>query len=1067
MMWRTACQIEAAVAREIDVNKSWNILILAALLAFSPAQAADQSGADDPLHGLEYRLVGPAAGGRVARVAGVAGDPLTYYAATAAGGVWKSTNGGTRWESVFDDQPISSIGSIAVAPSDPNIVWVGSGEANIRGNVGEGNGIYRSTDAGETWSHVWKAEGQIGTVAVHPTDPDTAFAAVLGSPFGPGPDRGVFRTTDGGASWQKVLYRDAETGASDVCFHPANPRVLFAGLWQTRRQPWGMTSGGPGSGLYISRDSGDTWKRLEGEGLPEGIWGRVGVRVSASEPDRVYALIEAEDGGLFRSDDGGVKWVRINPSWGLRQRAWYYTTLTIDPVNAEVVWFPQVAMLKTIDGGRTVHTARGGGWDYHDVWIDPSDPRRMIVGSDAGVSLSADGGATWTRPPMPIAQFYHLSVDTNTPYRVLGSLQDFGTVSGPSNSLHGGGIRLSDWHSVGGGEAGHVVADPSDPETVWAGEYLGYISRFDGRTGQAPHVGIFPDNGSGHGAADQRFRFQWTAPIVISPHDPQVVYHAANVLFRTSDGGRSWQAISPDLTRDDPGKQAWSGGPITGDNTGVEFYCTIFAVAESPVEAGVIWAGSDDGLVHITRDNGVTWSRVTPPGTPEWGTVTTIEASRWDSGTAYVVVDAHRLDDETPYLFKTDDFGASWKSLTKGLDRETYLHVVREDTRRRGMLYLGTERGVMVSRNDGAEWESLRLNMPTVAVVDMVVAGDDLVVGTLGRSAWILDDLTPVREMSPEIAAAPEHLFAPLPAVRWRYASEPYGGAAGAAKNPLKGAIITFTLLEEPEGEVTIEILDSGGDLVRRLSSVVKPPYTPKDHPDRDPDQEDKADFEAEAGLNRTSWDLEYDEVAWPAGARFDTGGPRPGPMAAPGEYVLRLTVGGRSISQPLVVEADPRSSASIADIEAQVDFALGVRDRLARITVMVETIRGLRSQLEDRNRRLADDPEGAGLTAAGEALIAGLTAVEEAVHSPHAEVDYDVLGGRHGGAKLWDRLGWLFNTARDHDGPPTQGMTEVATALEEELQTQESILAGLLADDLSRINELALELSVPYVMTP
>jgi photosystem II stability/assembly factor-like uncharacterized protein len=549
-------------------------------------------------------------------------------------------------------------------------------------------------------------------MAVHPDNPDIAFAAVLGSPFGAGPERGVYRTIDGGTSWRKVLFVDSDTGASDVCFNPSNPRILFAGFWQTRRQPWGMTSGGPGSGLYVSRDGGDTWKKLQGKGLPEGIWGKVGVRVATGEPNRVYALIEAEEGGLFRSDDGGKTWSRINPSKGLRQRAWYYTTLTIDPSNADVVWFPQVGMLKTTDGGKSVHSVKSGGWDYHDVWIDPSNAERMIVASDAGVSLSQDRGTTWVRPPMAIAQFYHLSVDTRTPYRVLGSLQDFGTVSGPSNSLHSGGIFLSDWHSVGGGEAGHVVADPGDPDTVWAGEYLGYISRFDQRTGQAPHVGIDPDDGSGHGAEDLRYRFQWTAPIVISPHDPKIVYHAANVLFKTEDGGQSWQAISPDLTRNDATKQKWAGGPITGDNTGVEFYNTIFAVAESPVERDLIWAGTDDGLVHLTRDGGASWSDVTPDGIPEWGTVSTIEASRWDVGTAYVVVDAHRLDDETPYLFKTTDFGGSWKSLTNGLDPEIYLHVVREDTRLQGMLYLGTERGVMVSRDDGASWQPLRLNMP-------------------------------------------------------------------------------------------------------------------------------------------------------------------------------------------------------------------------------------------------------------------------------------------------------------------------------------------------------------------
>ena len=1049
-------------ARRSILSVLFVLLIADAVVA---AETEDTEGHEGPFRGLEYRLIGPAAGGRISRVAGVPGDDLTYYAATSAGGVWKSVNGGTVWKPIFDDQQVSSIGSIAVAPSDPNVVWVGTGEANIRGNAAEGDGIYRSTDGGETWRHVWSAEGQIGTMAVHPDNPDVAFAAVLGSPFGPGPDRGVFRTTDGGATWQKVLFVDPDTGASDVSFHPANPRILFAGLWQTRRSPWGFTSGGPGSGLYVSRNGGESWARLEGDGLPDGIWGRVGVRVAPSEPNRVYALIEAADGGLFRSDDGGRTWERVNSSRGIRQRAWYYTTLTVDPANADVVWLPQVGMLKTSDGGRSVRSVKGGGWDYHDVWIDPLNTRRMIVGSDAGVSLSRDGGDSWLRPALPISQFYRLSVDSSRPYRVMGSLQDFGTVSGPSNSLHGGGILYSDWHSVGGGEAGHVVADPSDPDVVYAGEYQGFISRWDGRTGQAPHVGIFPDNGSGHGAGDLRYRFQWTAPILVSPHDPKVVYHAANMLFKTADGGQSWQAISPDLTRDDPAKQGWSGGPITGDNTGVEYYNTIFAVAESPLAVGLIWAGTDDGLVHLTRDGGGSWADVTPEGLPEWATVNAIEASRWDAGVAYLVADAHRLDDERPYIFKTADFGRTWTSLSAGLDPEVYLHVVREDSRRQGLLYLGTERGLMVSLDDGASWQSLRLNMPTVAVVDLVVAGDDLVVGTLGRSAWILDDLTPVREMSAAIAAADEHLFAPLPAVRWRYAAQAYGSDDGAGANPPKGALVTYHLAAEPEGEITLEVLDGDGEVVRRLSSTLDPPFTAPDHPEWDPESKPKPALGTKAGFNRTAWDLAHAEPPWVPGSRIDTGAPRPAPLVPPGDYSLRLTVEGRTSTQPLRVEPDPRSTASAADLESQHDFALGVREQLAKIVDMAVAIRGIREQIEDRNARLGSDSNAAELVALGRQCVDKLDAVEEAIHNPHAEVTYDILAGRHGGAKLYSRLSWLFYTSADHDGPPTQGMREVAEDLGRLVAEQEAALDAILAEDLPELERLADEVGVSYVV--
>jgi photosystem II stability/assembly factor-like uncharacterized protein len=1042
----------------------FSTVLLVAWVATASSAATEEDSDKDT--GIQYRLLGPAAGGRTTRVVGIPGEPLTYYLATASGGVWKSSNGGTEWKSVFDDQPVSSIGSVTVAASNPNIVYVGSGEANIRGNVGEGNGIYRSLDAGKHWEHVWKAEGQIGTIVVHPTDENTVFAAALGSPFGAGPMRGIYRSRDGGDSWQRVLFVDEDTGASDVAFNEANPNILFAGMWQTRRKPWTLESGGPGSGLYMSRDGGDSWTRLEGSGLPGGIWGKVGVRVAPSKPDRVYALIEAEEGGLFRSDDGGDKWKRINDSAGLRQRAWYYTTLTIDPRNADVVWFPQVPMLKTTDGGRSIRAVKAAGWDHHDVWIDPVNPLRLAGASDAGVSLSWDGGKSWVRPPLAIGQFYHLSVDSRTPYRVMGSLQDFGTRAGPSNSLHAGGILLSDWRPVGGGEAGWVVADPDNPNIVYAGEYLGYLSRYDETTGQAPHVGIYPDNGSGHAAEDLRYRFQWTAPIVISPHDSSLVYHASNYLHRTRDGGQSWETISPDLTRDDKSKQKWAGGPITGDNTGVEFYSTIFSVAESPVAAGVIWTGSDDGLVYVTRNDGKDWKAVTPRGAPKWGTVSSIEASRWDAGSAYVVFDAHRLDDETPYVWKTTNYGRSWKDLSNGLDEEIYLHVLREDSKQKGILYLGTERGVMISRDGGGSWESLRLNMPTVAVADLVVAGDDLVVGTHGRSAWILDDLNPIRQMSSDIASKNAHLFPPLPAIRWSIDSSPEGSEAGATSNPSQGATLTYHLKARPEAPVRLEIVDAGGSLVRTLSSELEPPYIPEDHPDFDPEEERKADLTAVAGFNRAAWDLQYDGAMRIPGSTNDAGDVNVGPLVPPGNYRLRLIVDGKTYEQPLSVQPDLRSEAAVAGIEEQTAFLLEVRDRISAISAQAILARSMREQLEAHHERLAGEPGHEELLALGSKVLDKIEVVEKALYNPNARVNYDILAGRDGGAQLYSRDGNLYVVSLAHSGPPTQGMREVNAELSVSFDKARAELDRIISEDLAELNALAVELGVDYVVT-
>ena len=737
------------------------------------------------------------------------------------------------------------------------------------------------------------------------------------------------------------------------------------------------------------------------------------------------------------------------------------------PANPNEVWFPQVPMLKTIDGGRTIEYVKGiAHGDNHDLWFDPIDPKRMIVANDGGVHISRNGGANWYAPPLPISQFYHVSVDTRRPYWVAGAMQDLGTAQGPSDSLVGN-IHLTEWHDVGGGEAGHVYSDPSDPNIVYAGEYLGIITRYDYRTKESRNVSAWPENPSGKGGEEMKYRFQWTAPISGSPFDPKVVYHGAQVVFRTRDGGQTWQAISPDLTRNDKAKQKWAGGPITGDNTGVETYCTVFAIAESPKQKGLIWAGSDDGLVHVTTDDGKNWKNVTAamPGFPEWGTVSMIEPSPFDANTAFVVVDAHRLDNMHPYLYATTDLGQTWKRIDEGLAPDVYLHAVREDPGKRGQLYLATERGVMFSTDHWQNWRPLQLNLPTVAVHDLQVKDDNLVLATHGRSLWILDDLQPIREYSDRIGSEALHLFAPEETARWRYGSSNWG-TRGGFPNPPHGAAIYYSLKDEEKGDLTIEILDANNKVVRTLSSTAPEPMGSDDN--EDPDDFKNQALARGAGVQRAVWDLRYEGARKIKNAKIDTGDPVTGPRVAPGTYTVKLTAGGKSLTAPLKVVADPRGDLPQGDLEAQTAFALRVRDDISRLTDNVNQLRSVQEQLKARNAALQSrksEPGVAELIKESEAVAKKAGALEDKFHNATAEVVYDILAMK-GGARLYSRLSPLEMWVVEAAGPPTSGMMQVLVDQEKELAILESETEGFMSADLVKINQRATQLKLAYVVT-
>jgi len=1033
------------------------------LVLSAPALAAQSRVDPGHFSDLGYRHVGPV-GNRVSAVAGVPGDPNTYYFGAASGGVWKSEDGGIHWRPLFDDQDVQSIGAIAIAPSDPNVVWVGTGEAHIRSNVSIGNGVYRSLDAGESWDHMGLPEtGRISRIAIHPRNPDIVFVAALGHLYGPQEERGVFRTTDGGESWERVLFAGPDAGASEIVMDPNNPRVLFAGTWQMLIRTWGRWSGGPQSGVWRSTDGGDSWERLEGNGLPRGTMGKVALAVSPANSDRIYALIETNsnnafepldehEGTLWRSDDGGDSWDMVNADHTLQQRPLYYTRVVAAPDDEDEVYFLATRFSMSKNGGRTFELDFPGG-DHHDMWIDPLDPTRQIVGHDQGLSVTTTDGEYWTRPRLPIAQMYHVNTDTRVPYRLYGNRQDGSTWMGPSNSLSGGSIPIGEWQQLGGCETGFSVPVPENPNIVWSGCYDGILDVYDHDTGHVRRVSVWPANPEGWPAGELRYRFQWTFPIEVSPHDGDVVYVGSQHVHRTTNRGQSWEVISPDLTTDDKTKQEKTGG-LTADDSSPTYAATLFAIDESPVQQGVIWAGSNDGKLQVTVNDGMSWTDVTPniPGMPEWGTVSNVEASRYEAGAAYITVDAHQLGDANPYVYKTEDFGASWRSLAADVPVSThsYAHVVREDPERPGLLYLGTENGLYVSFDDGVSWSSLQANLPHAPVhwIDIPAHFDDLVVATYGRGFWIMDDITPLQQTTDSVMASEAHLYAPRPAYRFRgtpgIQSQPED--PGAGENPEGGALIHLYLAEAPDGPVSASIHDAEGNRVAGLATG-----------------------SLRAGINRLRWNfreaasdlarlrtepLEHSHVEMPdRGWRPLPDGGRVVPLAPPGTYTVRVQMGDRVLEQPLEVLKDPRSEGTLADIQEQVEFLRQLRTAANETVGVVNRIENLRARIEVLRETTTDHTDAVEIRERLDALEAVLMEVEGRIF------DLRLSGGTAGQDTLrWPRLLYaritsLASYVSGSDHRPTDQSYEVKEMLESELREVQSRLAGIERTELPAVN--------------
>ena len=1060
---------------------------------------------------LRWREVGPARGGRSVAVAGSVQRPNEYWMGTTGGGVFKSTDGGQNWGPMSDSYFGGTIGSIAVDPQNADIVWVGGGETDIRGNTAGGDGLWKTADGGKTWTRLGFKDEHIAAIRIHPANKDVAWLAVFGNPFKAGDTRGIFKTTDGGKSFTKVLFVNDSTGAIDIVLDPSNPDIMYAATWQAYRTSWSLSSGGAGSGIYKSTDGGTTWTNLSrtATGLPTGVIGKVGLTVSPVKPSRVWAIIEADSGGVYRSDDAGATWTYINRDRKLRQRAWYYSNITADPKDTNVIYALNVGFYRSRDGGKTFREAINvPHGDNHELWIAPNDPMRMIEANDGGGTVSTNGGRNWTEEDFPTAQFYHVDASNDYPYQICGAQQDNSTLCGPSRAE--GRVNLADWKDAGGGESGYVTPHPTKPWIVFAGSYGGLLTRKDMRTGFERNVTVYPVNPMGYSSKDIAVRFQWTFPIVFSRHNPNVVYAAGSKLFRSTNEGESWAEVSPELARRDPKTMEASGGPITKDQTGVETYALIFAFDESPVQQGVLWVGTDDGLVHISKNDGRTWENVTPPGIGDFTRISIIEPSNYAAGTAYIAANRYQLGDKRPLIYKTTDFGKTWTTIVNGINDEHFVRVIREDPVRRGLLFAGTERGVYASFDDGLNWASLRRNLPLVPVHDLKIKDGDLLAGTHGRSFWVMDNIAALRQVSPTMLTATAHLFKPNDA--WR---TDWGGgffaqmaeAAGAATigaNPPGGARFQYWL-KDPGQTVKFEFLDATGKVITGFTS------------DQDPDTQadsirlegvkaaaidslvTKAGFSRDSALKVTTARfanpqaaaaaLDFDEIAsrvprpvrvpnkkgintfgwnmrYPDAARFDGmimwAGNVNGPMAPPGAYAVRMTVGPVTQTYPFRIKKDPRSDATDADLQSQFKMLLAIRDRTTDANMAVRSVRNMRWQVADRAPRLSGQPSIEFQSLAND-MMAELTTAEQEVYQTKNQSSQDPLNYP---IKLNNQIAALAGTVGSGEYRPTQQAQQAFTMLSSKLEVQLVAVKKSMDSHLPRMNAILKAAGLPE-LTP